>query len=128
MFPIRCASIRLTRLRLFASYLSSSDFRKALPSRIVTFGHTNEPVFSAHYRLHAFYISSLVHRIFSFSLLLLIFPSMALPWVLKLMLSLVSSARSFSTGWDVFTTHKNDLLLLSHYHGSLFCSPLFTTT
>lgn len=30
MFPIKCAFIRLIRLRLFASYFSSSDFRKAV--------------------------------------------------------------------------------------------------
>src|SRR5438270_13214552 len=46
MLPIRCASIRLTLWKLFASYLSSSDFRKALRQRSILL--TNARMYEIH--------------------------------------------------------------------------------
>src|SRR5947209_8370046 len=67
------------------------------------FWHPNKHVFSSNihlYRSNGFF---LVYSLFYFLLFLLVFPSRAILCAFKLMFSLISSARSFSTGWTVCT-------------------------
>ena len=52
MFPIKCAFIRLVRLRLFASYFSSSDFRKAVAEAEANIAQFIEDVYNIK-RLHS---------------------------------------------------------------------------
>jgi hypothetical protein len=66
--------------------------------------HANEPVFSNNHRFFSLYILPVVCSIFHLTIVLLTFTSMTLLCILKLVLSLVSSARSFSTGWVTILT------------------------
>jgi hypothetical protein len=60
MFPIRCASIRLTRSRLFDSYLSSFDFRKALPPRLCIYRNDILPAIISAYNYSIMHYRNLI--------------------------------------------------------------------
>ena len=85
------------------------------------FAHTKEPVFSAYSRPYAFSISFLVPRPCSFPPLVLIFPLNALPGILKLMRSLVSSATEFFNRLGRFcnTSIKLQNAFVSSLHAAL---------